>query len=129
MVMCRTGFILNVSSISAVMPYPGISLYGPTKAYLRCFTRAIGTEMKLYGVRVTCLIPGATATALYDQHNFNAPLLMKLGILKKPETVAKVGIKALFSGRAECIPGLLNKLIVFLFPIIPHFIIGLINKR
>jgi short-subunit dehydrogenase len=129
MVMRRKGFILNVSSISAVMPYPGISLYGPTKAFIRYFTRALRTEMKLYGIKITCLIPGATATGLYDQHNLNIPLLMKLGVVKKPEVVAKAGVHSLFNNHAECIPGLMNKMIVLLLPFVPHVVIGLIHKR
>ncbi|MDZ7608735.1 MAG: SDR family NAD(P)-dependent oxidoreductase [Cyclobacteriaceae bacterium] len=59
----KSGYILNTSSISAVMPYPGISLYGPTKTYMRYFTRALRSEMREYGVKVTCLIPGATGHA------------------------------------------------------------------
>jgi hypothetical protein len=129
MIARQKGYILNVSSVTSVMPYPGISLYGPTKAFIRKFTRAIRTEMKLYGINVTCLIPGATDTALYDADNFRSPLIMKLGIMKKPDTVANAGVRALFKNHAECIPGLLNKLIVLLLPIVPHFIIGIINRR
>ena len=64
MIKRHKGYILNTSSISSVMPYPTISLYGPTKAFLRHFTRALRTEVKRYGIKVTCLIPGATATGL-----------------------------------------------------------------
>jgi hypothetical protein len=126
MISQKKGFILNVSSITAVMPYPTISLYGPTKIYLRYFTRALRTEMKPYGINVTCLIPGATDTALYDAGNFRTPLLIKLDLMKEPQSVAKAGIKALFNNRAECIPGFLNKLTVALLPIIPQFVIRLI---
>jgi short-subunit dehydrogenase len=129
MIKRQRGYILNVSSISAVMPYPGLSLYGPTKAFLRHFTRAFRTEMKAYGVHVTCLIPGATDTALYDASKYNTPLLIKLGIMKKPVTVANAGIRALYKNRAVCIPGLLNKLVLLLFPVLPHFIISIIYRR
>lgn len=129
MITQKKGFILNLSSITAVMPYPGISLYGPTKAYLRHFTRALRTEMKVYGINVTCLIPGATDTALYDASYFRTPLMMKLGLMMKPQKVAKKGVRALFNNKAECIPGFLNKMTVMLIPIIPHFVIGLINKN
>ena len=129
MILRQKGFILNVSSITAVMPYPGISLYGPTKTFLRKFTRALRTEMKFYGINVTCLIPGAVDTALYDASNFNSPLLMRLGIMRKPDTVANAGVRALFKNRAECTPGLLNKLIIMLLPIVPQFIISIINRR
>ena len=84
--------------------------------------------MKNYKIKVTCLIPGATATALYDSYHVNIPLAMKLGVMKKPERVAHAGVKALFANRAECIPGTFNKLVVFLMPLIPHFVIDWINR-
>ncbi len=129
MIERRKGFILNTSSISSVMPYPTISIYGPTKAFLRHFTRALRTELKRYNIKVTCLIPGATATKLYDSGKFNTPVKRKLGVMKEPEVVAKAGINALFNNHAECTPGFLNKLIVLLAPLIPHFIIGTLYKK
>ena len=125
----HSGYILNVSSISAVMPYPTISLYGPTKTFLRKFTRALRTELKETGVNVLCLLPGATATALYDTKNIKLSLLMRLGIMKKPEVVAKAGVAALFKKRAECIPGLLNKIIMRFIPLIPHGLIGYFYRK
>ena len=53
---------------------------------------------------------------------------MKLGVMKRAETVAKAGVKSLFDGSAECIPGVLNKLIVFLIPLIPALVIQGIYK-
>jgi hypothetical protein len=129
MISRGNGYIMNISSITAVMPYPGISLYGPTKAFIRHFTRAIRTEMKLYGIKVTCLLPGAVSTAFYGTDKYNTPVFRLLGLMKTPQTVAKAGVNALFKNRPECVPGLLNKIIVFLLPLVPHSIISLINKR
>jgi len=61
MIQNGKGFILNVSSISAVMPYPTISFYGPTKTFLRHFTRALRTELKPLGLNVNCLRSGLRA--------------------------------------------------------------------
>lgn len=124
----QKGYILNVSSISAAMAYPKISLYGPTKTFLRRFTRALRHEMKGAGVHVTCLIPGATNTALYDTSRINVSLAIKLHLMKKAEDVARAGVKALFRNRAVRIPGTLNKLVVFLFPLIPAFVIARVYK-
>ena len=123
------GYILNISSITAVMPYPGISLYASTKAFIRHFTRSLRSEMKLDNVNVTCLMPGATDTSLYNTGNLNISLLKKLGLMKKPEDVAKAGLKALFNNRAVCIPGFINKLVVLLVPLVPRFIIEAITRR
>lgn len=123
------GFILNVSSITAVMPYPAISLYASTKRFIRHFSRAFRDEMKLDNVNVTCLIPGATDTSLYNSGQMNISLLKKLGMMKSPAEVASTGIKALFACRCESVPGIFNKIIMLLVPLVPHFVIGLITRH
>lgn len=123
------GYILNVSSISAVMPYPTISFYGPTKSFLRSFTRALRTELKPEGVQVTCLLPGAMDTNLFGAYQFDLKKVKKVRVVKDPEKVAQAGLKALFRNRSECIPGMLNKLTIWLLPLVPHFIIVLIYRR
>jgi len=125
----RSGYILNTSSISSVMPYPGISLYGPTKTYVRYFTRALRSEMREYGVKVTCLIPGATATPLHDAEKVNIPLAVKLHVMHSATYVASRAARALFRNKAECIPGLLNKIVMVVVPLVPSWLIELINHR
>lgn len=125
----KSGYILNVSSISSVMPFPGISLYGPTKTFMRYFSRALRAEMRIYGVQVCCLIPGATQTGLYDPAKVNLSLARKLGVMQSSEYVAKKALRALLYKRAECIPGILNKLTVFAVPLIPPALIYLLHKH
>jgi len=125
----KSGFILNTSSISSVMPYPGISLYGPSKTYMRYFTRALRSEMKEYGVKVSCLIPGATATPLHDAEKVNMRLHKRLHIMHSAEYVASRAVRALFKNKAECVPGLLNKIIMLVVPLVPTWLIELINHR
>jgi len=125
----KSGHIMNVSSISAVMPYPIISLYGPTKTYLRYFTRALRTEMRPHGVNVTCLIPGATITDLYNLEQVNVARLKALGIFHTPAFVARKAVKGLLRCKAVVIPGLLNKITVRLMPLIPSFIIAGLNRK
>lgn len=125
----RKGYVMNISSISAVMAYPGISLYGPTKTFIRSFTKAFRSEMILFNVNVTCVLPGATATALYDPNRVNIDLAKKLGVMHEAEFVAEKSVDALFSNNAESIPGFMNKLTVWLLPYIPQFIIQFIHRN
>lgn len=129
MVKNKKGYILNVSSISSVMPYPVISLYGPTKTFMRHFSKALSFEMKGTGVHVSCLLPGATATALYDPEKINLALAMRLGVMKSPENVAKSGVEALFKNKAECVPGFINKITMFIIPLLPNFLIDYIYRK
>ena len=129
MVKNKKGYILNVSSISSVMPFPFISLYGPTKTFIRQFTKALRFEMHGTGVQVTCLLPGATATALYDPEKVNLKLAMKLGVMQSPKDVAKIGVRSLFKGKKECVPGLINKFTMLFVRIVPDFIIAFIYRK
>lgn len=117
------GYILNVSSISAVMAYPLISLYGPTKTFLRHYSRALHIELKRNNVNVTCLLPGATSTPLYDLDEDKVSLAINLGVMKKPAEVAKKGVSALFRNKRESVPGTVNKLTMLLLPVLPTFVI------
>jgi short-subunit dehydrogenase len=124
-----SGYIMNLSSISAVMPYPTISMYGPTKAFIRHFTRAIRSELRPFGICVTCLLPGATDTPLNREQPFNVNRGKRLGIVKRPELVAAAGVKALFRDRPVCIPGVLNRIIVYTLPLLPPLLIYRIYLR
>ena len=122
------GYILNISSISAAMSYPTISYYGPTKRFVRSFTRAIRSELRTEGVSVTCVLPGAVNTAFYDQSNVNIVLAKRLRVMHSPERVARAGVNALFNNKAECIPGFMNRVTMLVVPLVPHFIIGWIHR-
>lgn len=118
------GYILNVSSISSVMAFPVISLYGPSKTYIRAFTKSIRSELWEYNIIVSCLIPGATNTPLNDQLDANVDLAIKLGVMMQPNRVAKRAIHGLFKNKAEIVPGLINKLTLILIPLVPRFIVN-----
>ena len=53
----RRGAIVNVSSVCALHAWPGWSVYTAAKAGLLKFSHALHTEMRPYGVRVSCIIP------------------------------------------------------------------------
>jgi len=103
------GHILIVSSISAWRAFPGISYYGSSKTYLRSFAAALRSELAVHGVRVTCLAPGATATGLYDPTVVPVAAARRLGVMMDAEAVAAAGLRAMFRGEAECVPGLLAR--------------------
>lgn len=123
------GHILLVSSISAWRDFPGIGYYGASKRYLRGFSRALRSELGVYGVNVTCLAPGATATGLYDPQVVPVELALRLGIMMDPEVVAEAGLRAMFAGRAECVPGLLNRVFAILASLTPQFVVDLLRRR
>ena len=60
----RVANIVNVSSLSAIDPFPGFSLYGASKAWIDLLTEALATEGEGQGIRVCSVRPGAVETPL-----------------------------------------------------------------
>ena len=116
----KSGYILNMSSISAHTPYPGISLYTATKSYIRTFTKAYHYELKEFGVKVMVVCPGAVATDLYNLPKNLQQLGIKIGIIYRPEKLTHRAINKLLRGRKiEYVPGIINLLFKPIFAILP----------
>lgn len=60
----KGGVIVGVSSLAAIDPFPGFSVYGGTKAFVETFTQAIADEGRGDGIRAYCVRPGAVDTPL-----------------------------------------------------------------
>jgi 3-oxoacyl-[acyl-carrier protein] reductase len=58
------GRVINVSSIAATHPLPGLSVYSATKAALNALTRVWAAELGPKGVTVNAVAPGAVDTAM-----------------------------------------------------------------
>ena len=70
------GYLLNMSSMAAKLPCPGITVYSASKAYLKSFGKSLYFEMQPYGVGVTTVCPAAIATPLYKLK----PSLLNFGV-------------------------------------------------
>ncbi|GAB2837628.1 SDR family NAD(P)-dependent oxidoreductase [Streptomyces daliensis] len=60
------GVLVNVASMAAYLPVPGMAVYAATKAFVLHFTEALWYESRGTGLRVLALSPGATETEFFD---------------------------------------------------------------
>jgi len=125
----REGYILTVSSLSAWMPYPYLSLYASTKRFLRTFSRAIHFEFSTYNVGVTTICPGAVDTGLFNLKPQWRKLARGLGIMITPDTLAKRSLKRMFRKRVTYIPGIINKISLPLILMIPVRVLAFFYER
>lgn len=125
----KQGYILNMSSLSAWMPYPNIALYASTKCYIKHFSRSIRTELLPHGVSVTVLTPGAVNTDLLNLDPKYKTLAIRSGIMMSPEKLAKKGIHALFKRKASITPGILNRISIPFLIIAPLRLVAFIEKK
>lgn len=58
----QSGHIFNMGSIAGLQAYPNGGAYSISKAALMAFSKNLRHELKLHGVKVTTVIPGAVYT-------------------------------------------------------------------
>ena len=61
-----SGAIINITSITALMPAGFTAAYPASKAYVLAFTEALQAELGPKGVRVQAVLPGITRTPIWD---------------------------------------------------------------
>ncbi|MCL2041624.1 MAG: SDR family NAD(P)-dependent oxidoreductase [Bacteroidales bacterium] len=115
----REGYILTMSSLSAWMPYPYLSLYASTKRFLRTFSRAIHFEFSPYNVGVTTVCPGAVDTGLFNLKPKLRTLAKTIGVMTTPDALAKRALRRMFRKRVTYIPGIINKISLPLLAVTP----------
>ncbi len=60
------GRIINIGSVASVIPIPFQACYSAAKAAVENFSRALANELRPFKIKVTCILPGDTATGFTD---------------------------------------------------------------
>lgn len=118
MITRRSGYILLVSSIAAYQPSPTYAVYAAAKSYVLSLGEALNYELKPHGVSVSVVSPGVTATEFFEVAGQKLTFFQRMSI-SKSMPVAKKALQAMFAGSPNTIPGLMNKMTVFLTKIVP----------
>lgn len=116
------GTIISMSSLAAELPFPGITLYSSTKAFLKSFGRSMVHELRPYGVSLTTVCPGAVATPLYGLRDDLMKLAMKLGIIKTPRWLVSKVLRRAEHRRPFVRPGLMDALMIPIIRLLPSFL-------
>jgi short-subunit dehydrogenase len=106
----KRGAIINMSSLSAFVPFPGSVNYHATKAYLVAFSEGLQTELKNSGIIVQALCPGFTYSNFHDTPELNDFRRTALPSLAwgSADQVVETSLNALKSGRLMVIPRWIN---------------------
>ena len=113
------GGILNVASLAAFLPGPGMAVYYASKAYVLSFSEALHRELSGLGVRVTALCPGAVPTEFQSRAGLSLPAAARMLELSA-ERVAQIGYDAFMAGQRVVIAGTGNRLAASFMHLVPH---------
>jgi short-subunit dehydrogenase len=99
------GTIINIASIVGVSPETLNGVYGASKAFVIALSHSLQHELTEKGVRIQVVLPGATATDLWELAGFPYQKLPP-SIVMSPEDMVDAALAGLDQGELETIPGL-----------------------
>lgn len=117
------GHILNMSSYSIWMPWPGLSLYSASKAYLKSFSVAFAKEVREKKVYVTAVCPAGIATDLYGLSKKWQKIGLNIHALSTPKFCARRGLNSLWRRRRSVVPDWWMRLLIPILEYLPMFIL------
>jgi short-subunit dehydrogenase len=110
MVARRAGAILNVASIAAFQPVPGMATYAATKAFVQSFSEALHAELAGTGVSCTVLSPGPVPTEFGEVAGTQpAESLVPGFVTGDAGEVATAAVRGMLRGRRTVVPGTATK--------------------
>jgi uncharacterized protein len=116
-------YILNIGSTAAYQAVPGMAVYSASKAFVVSFTRALRWELKDTNISVTCFSPGTTTTGFMDRALMDDVMKQKAEkVTMTADEVARIGVKGMFAGKAEVIPGFINWISVKMVSFVPKYL-------
>lgn len=115
----RSGWIMNVASTAAFQPTPYMAAYGASKSFVLSLSLALREEVRRRGVVVTCLCPGPAKTEFFDRGGYEDRRSWFTRLAVDPDWLADRAYRALGRGKPFYVPGLLNKLSIFLQRFVP----------
>ena len=122
-----SGGIINVASIVAFQPVPGMAAYAATKAFVLSLSEALAEENRDTGVRVLAACPGPTpsgfqavaGTRVYEGQP---------GYLTPGDVVA-ASMEAFDAGRTHVVPGAVNRAATFFGRLLPLRVSARLARR
>ncbi|MFK7904643.1 MAG: SDR family NAD(P)-dependent oxidoreductase [Chitinophagales bacterium] len=112
-------YIMNTSSMEAMLPLPYKSVYTATKGFIYSFSLALKEELRDSPVSVSVLCPGSVLTNEDGLKRIKAMGWRAKLVVMMPDEVAHTALSQMFQKKRVIIPGGLNKTLAKIGKIMP----------
>ena len=123
----KKGHIAAISSVAALLEYPGASVYSKSKRVVINICEAYREALSDFGIGVTAIIPGYIDTLKLRELNNND--VSKKPFIMSEEYTADIIIKSIEKNREKIIFPLKMKIVVSILSLLPKKILSLILLR
>jgi len=113
-------YILNMSSLCALLPTPYKSIYCSSKAFIYNFSRAIREELRHTGIKVSVILPAAIPTNKEVIERINTGGNLAKASTISADELAQQAMRKLFKEKAVIIPGSVTNIGVVIAKLIPR---------
>jgi short-subunit dehydrogenase len=118
----HNGGIINMASVAAFFPGPGMAVYYASKAYVLSFSEALHQELKPQGIRVTVVCPGPVPTEFQSIAGLDAGGMPKL-LTRTAERIARDAYDGFMAGQRLVVPGFPNRIATLLPRFLPRALV------
>lgn len=101
----KAGTIINIGSVTSLIPERFNGVYSGTKAFVLNYSQALDGELKPHGVRVQAVLPGATRTEIWERAG-RALESIPAEMLMEADEMVDAALAGLDQGELVTIPSL-----------------------
>ena len=123
----KKGHIAAISSVAALLEYPGASVYSKSKRVVINICEAYREALSDFGIGVTAIIPGYIDTLKLRELNNND--VSKKPFIMSEEYTANIIVKSIEENKEKIIFPLKMKIIISILSVLPKKILSLILLR
>lgn len=125
----RSGHLLNVASVAAWQPGPGMAVYYASKAYVLRFTQALSQEMRHSGVSCHALCPGNTRTAFHAIAGTSRSKFLQRMAASSPQQVAQAALRGMQANRDVIFASWLDRVMTTVVGWLPAPLVVRLSER
>ena len=121
-----TAHIVNISSASGFVPFPGLTTYASSKSAVTSLSESLNAELKKEGnghVGMTIVCPGYVQTGMFD--GAKEPILVPI---LTPEKLAKKIVKAVQKNKRFVLEPTFIKFLPFIKGVFPQFVLDFFGQ-
>jgi short-subunit dehydrogenase len=112
-------WLLNVCSMEGILAMPVKVIYSASKFFIYAFTLALHEELRNFPIKVSMLCPGPVVTNEDGLQRIKSNGWKAKLVVMYPHEVAPIAINGLLRNKRIIIPGIVNKIIIFINGLMP----------